>query len=442
MGRSTCMNNTFQEFPFVPVMEQVIKQLKFQEPTPIQQQVIPAVLDGKSVIGQSKTGSGKSHAFLLPLLNGIDEDKNQVQAVITAPTRELATQLYDEVKKIVRYADKEGKWTAKLLVGGTDKQKMVGKLKQPPKIIVGTPGRILAMVKENAISIYSANSFVIDEADLMLDLGFIQEVDQLLVRCHPDVQILVFSATIPQALQHFFKKYLQHPLHIKIADEISPETMEHRLIYLKHREEATIIAEISKVIQPYLAIIFTNGKEKANELAASLQGKGIEAGLIHGGLSPRERKRVLKEIQNLRYQYIVATDLAARGIDIKGVSHVINAQFPKEEDFYIHRVGRTARAGMEGTAISIYQSEDLPLIKKLEEKGLVFTYVDVRDGEWHAAKPWNQRSLRSKQGTDIDKEAWKRVKKAKKVKPGYKKKLQQEKEAIKKRLSKSKYKKR
>lgn len=441
MERSICMNYTFQDFSFAPVMEQVIKQLDFHEPTAIQKQVIPAVLEGKSVVGQSKTGSGKTHAFLLPLLNAIDENKQQVQVVITAPTRELATQLYNEVKQITRYADKNEIWTAKLLVGGTDKQKMMEKLKQPPKIVVGTPGRILDMIKENAISIYTANSFVIDEADLMLDLGFIQEVDQLLVRSHPKVQILVFSATIPQPLYYFLKKYLQQPVHVKISDDIYPEKMEHRLIYLKHRNEASIIAEISKVIQPYLAIIFTNGKEKANELAASLQEKGMEVGLIHGGLSPRERKRVLKEIQNLRYQYIVATDLAARGIDIKGVSHVINAQLPKEEDFYIHRVGRTARAGMEGTAISIYQSDDLSLIEKLEEKGLAFMYVDVRNGEWQDAKPWNQRVLRTKQGTDMDKEAWKRVKKAQKVKPGYKKKMKREKEIIKKRLSKTKHKK-
>lgn len=435
------MNKKFQVFSFTPTINQVIDRLGFNTPTEIQQQVIPAILEGKSVIGQSRTGSGKTHAFLLPLLHGIQEDKREVQIVITAPTRELATQLYDEVRKIIEFADKQQKWIAKLLVGGTDKQKMMEKLKEPPHIIVGTPGRILDIVKENALSIYTANSFVIDEADLMLDLGFIDQIDQLLVRCHPSIQLLVFSATIPQRLQHFFKKYLENPLYVKVADDLSPETMEHRLIYLKHRDEASIIADIAKTIHPYLAIIFTNGKEKANELAASLQQKGVNVGLIHGGLPPRERKRMLKEIQNLRYQYIVATDLAARGIDIKGVSHVINAQLPKEEHFYIHRVGRTARAGMEGTAISIYQMEDVMLIKKLEEKGLTFTYMDIQNGEWREAKPWNHRSLRTSQKSEVDREAWKRVKKAKKVKPGYKKKMKQEKEAIKKRLKKNKYRK-
>ncbi|UJL44862.1 DEAD/DEAH box helicase [Virgibacillus sp. NKC19-16] len=434
-------NNNFNSFSFHPVLYNVIERLEFSRPTEIQQQVIPAVLKGKSVIGKSRTGSGKTHAYLLPLFNQINVSKRQVQFVITAPTRELATQIYNEVKKMIHYADKDGRWIAKLLVGGTDKQKTIEKLKEPPHIIVGTPGRILDLVKEDAVSIFSATSFVIDEADLMLDLGFIKEVDQLLVRSREDIQILAFSATIPQRLQHFFNKYLENPLHVKVDDHFSPETMEHYLIDVKHRDEADILMEISNTIQPYLAIIFTNGKDIADKLAASLQQRGLEAGIIHGGLTPRERKRVLKEIQNLKYQYIVATDLAARGIDIKGVSHIINAQLPKEEDFYIHRVGRTARAGMEGTAISLYRETDIKLIEKLEQNGLTFNYTDVKGGEWQKVKPWNERNLRNEKTTNIDKEAWKQVRKTKKVKPGYKKKMKQQQSSIKKQLAKNKYKK-
>lgn len=426
--------NNFNQFLFHPTLTAVTEHLTFFQPTEIQKQVIPAILDGKSIIGQSNTGSGKTHAYLLPLFNQIDVTKREVQFVITAPTRELATQIHEEVKKIIHYADKEHKWISKLLVGGTDKQRMAKKLGVPPHIIVGTPGRILDLVKDGAVSIYSATAFVIDEADLMLDLGFINEVDQLLVRSRKDIQLLVFSATIPQRLEHFFKKYLMNPIHVKIADELSPETMEHRLIALRHRNESDIIIEISKIIQPYLAIIFTNGKENANELATSLQEKGIDVGLIHGGLSPRERKRTLKDILNLRYQYVVATDLASRGIDIKGISHVINAQLPKEEDFYIHRVGRTARAGMEGIAISIYDENDIQLIERLAKKGIEFIYSDVKNGELIEAKPWNKRTLRKQTSTNIEQEAWKRVNKPKKVKPGYKKKMKKQQESIKKQL--------
>jgi len=430
------MNTTFKSLTFNPTTLEVIDKLHFQQPTEIQLKVIPAILKGKSVIGQSHTGSGKTHSFLLPIFEQLNEKEKQVQSVITAPTRELATQIFDEVKKIIKLAGKEQDWSAKLLVGGTDKQKMVDKLKEPPQIVVGTPGRILDLVKDEALSIYSANSFVIDEADLMLDLGFIDDVDQLLVRCKKDIQLMVFSATIPQRLEHFFKKYLENPLHVKIANELSPETMEHRLIAVKHREEDEIIFQISKAINPYLAIIFTNGKENANTLHEKLLDKGLNVGIIHGGLPPRERKRVLKEIQSLKYQYIVATDLASRGIDIKGVSHVINAQLPKEEEFYIHRVGRTARAGMEGTAVSLYREDDLKLIEKLEQKGLEFIFYDVRNGEWKDAKSWNERNLRLKTTTDVEKEAWKQVRKPKKVKPGYKKKMKQQQESIKRKLNK------
>lgn len=429
--------NQFEQLDLKPNILEVIHHLKFKKPTEIQEKIIPKIIKGNSVIGQSRTGSGKTHAYLLPLFNQLDSTKREVQFVITAPTRELAMQIYDEVKKIIQLSNKEGEWVAKLLVGGTDKQKMMEKLKQPPHIIVGTPGRILDLVKEEALSIYSAKSFVIDEADLMLDLGFINDVDQLLVRAKRDIQLLVFSATIPVRLQNFFKKYLENPIYVKVNDHFSPETMEHLLIAVKHKEKADIILEISKAINPYISIIFTNGKKQADELASELQEKGIDVGIIHGGLTPRERKRVLKDIQNLRYQYIVATDLAARGIDIKGVSHVINADLPKEEEFYIHRVGRTARAGMEGTAISLYQEADLKLIQKLEDKGLSFQYVGVKNGEWTKAKSWNDRQLRKNTTTDLEKEAWKRVPKVKKVKPGYKKKLKKQQVSIKKQLQKN-----
>jgi ATP-dependent RNA helicase CshB len=429
--------NQFEQLEMKPYLLDVIRQLKFKNPTEIQEKIIPKIIKGNSVIGQSRTGSGKTHAYLLPLFNNLDSSKREVQFVITSPTRELAMQIYDEVKKIIQLANKETEWVPKLLVGGTDKQKMMEKLKEPPHIIVGTPGRILDLVKEEALSIYSAKSFVIDEADLMLDLGFIQDVDQLLVRARKDIQLLVFSATIPERLQHFFKKYLENPIYVKINDHFSPETMEHLLLAVKHRQKADIILEISKAINPYISIIFTNGKKQADGLAAELQQKGLDVGIIHGGLTPRERKRVLKDIQNLRYQYIVATDLAARGIDIKGVSHVINADIPKEEEFYIHRVGRTARAGMQGTAISLYRDDDLKLIQKLEEKGLSFQYVDVKNGEWIEAKSWNDRQLRKKTTTDLEKEAWKRVPKAKKVKPGYKKKLKKQQITIKNQLQKN-----
>lgn len=434
-------NHQFKQYQLQEWMHTVIDQLEFSEPTPIQQKVIPAALRKENIIGQSHTGSGKTHAFLIPIFNQLNLDKQEVQCVITSPTRELATQIYNEVKNMIRFSEHAEQIDAKLLIGGTDKKRTIEKLTTQPKIVVGTPGRILDLIEEGALDIYSAQSFVVDEADLMLDLGLIQEIDKMLVRAQERIQTYVFSATIPERLQPFLTKYLHNPSYFHIKDHYAPETIEHRLIPLRHREVSDVIMNITKVINPYLAIIFTNGKEAANKLQQELQEKGLSSGVIHGGLKPRERKRVLKDIQALRYQYIVATDLAARGIDIKGISHVINAQMSKEESFYIHRVGRTARAGMKGTAINIYTDEDKSLIEKLTQNGLTFSNYDIVKGEWREVKAWDERTQRKKDGHDVDKEAWSKVRKTKKVKPAYKKKMKYQHAKIKKQLNKKKYKK-
>lgn len=384
---------SFEDLALKDTIQEVIQQLHFKQPTIIQQKAIPEILTGKSVVAKSFTGSGKTHSYLLPIFEKINEDLNTVQFVITAPTRELCNQIYREVRKIIKLADKEDKWLAKMLIGGTEKQ-LKENIERLPHIIVGTPKRILDLINDQVLSIYTAETFVIDEADLMVDLGFIEDIDQLLIRCKRDIQVLAFSATIPVQLQHFFNKYLKRPLYISVEDQLFPPTLEHRLIALKHRNPADLITQLSEVFNPYLALIFTNGKDEADELFRSLQRTGLNVGYIHGGLTPRERKRVLKDIDQLRYQYIVATDLASRGIDIEGISHVINAQMPKEEHFYVHRVGRTARAGLSGTAISFYDEKDLPLIHALERKKVQFQYVDIRNNEWIEARPIDSRNKR------------------------------------------------
>ncbi len=433
---SQLTKGSFASFQFKQEIEGAINQLGFVTPTEIQRRAIPTIMKGRSVFGQSHTGSGKTHTYLLPLMNQINESDRHVQYVITAPTRELAVQLYDEVRKIIAYANKEGTWIARLLVGGEDRRKMAERLRKPPHIIIGTPGRILDLVKEGSLSIYQASALVIDEADLMLDLGFIEEVDQLLVRSREDVQLIAFSATVPPRLEQFLNKYLQDPVYIKIEGHISPPTIHHRLISKRHRDEAEIIAQLAKLFKPYIALVFTNGQDEADSLLAKLQAKELNVGILHGGLTPRQRKRTVKQLDELRYQYMVVTDLASRGIDIEGVSHVINAQMPKEEDFYVHRVGRTARAGMQGDAISFYTEEDIPLIEKLEKQGVSFTYCDIRDGKWMKAERWDARKKRKRSTTTIDQEAWKRVRRPKKVKPGYKKKMKRQQEEIKKQLQK------
>lgn len=432
------MKQTFKSLGLNSTIQEVVDQLYFKQPTDIQAKAISAILKGESIIGHSQTGSGKTHAFLLPLMNNLKEEQDEVQLVITAPTRELAMQLHEEVKTIASLANKTDAWTSRLIIGGMDRVRMMKQLERKPKIIIGTPGRILDMINEGVLSIYSATTFVIDEADLMLDLRFIETIDELLVRSKQDIQILVFSATIPVQLQHFIKKYLRQPTYIEGESGLAPTSLTHRLIDLKHHKVADKIAEIAKVIQPYVAILFTNSKEAADQLARDLKEKGLNVGLLHGGLTSRERTRTVKDILALKFEYIVATDLASRGIDIKGVSHVINVELPKETEFYIHRVGRTARAGLEGTAISFYTEEDIPIIEQLEKKGIAFLFSDIQDGDWIEKERYNQRALRRNVATRIDQEAWKRVKKPKKIKPGYKKKMKEEQEKIKRRLQRKK----
>ncbi|RPF55613.1 DEAD/DEAH box helicase [Aquisalibacillus elongatus] len=434
------MKHYFQSYDLSSNMLNVIHQLNFKHPTEIQHRVIPAALKTGNIIGQSQTGSGKTHAYLIPLIDQLKVEEEVVQKMIIAPTRELAMQIHEEVKKINEFSSDEFKFRSRLVIGGTDKERELQKFNTQPHVVVGTPGRILDFIQERAINPSYVESVVIDEADLLIDLGLIEEVDQTLNRMHADIQTLVFSATIPKRLQQLLSKYLINPTYITVEDS-GNRALEHRLIPRRHRSAAQLIVESSKLIHPYIALIFVNKKEHADELREQLLDQGLEAGVIHGGLKPRERKRVLNDLRDLRYQYIVATDLAARGIDIPGVSHVFNAEFPMYVETYTHRVGRTARAGNKGTAVTFYDDENMPIIEKLEEQGIEFHNYDIKKGEWVEVKDWNQRQKRKQEENQLEKEAWKRVKKRKKVKPGYKKKMRQEKEQFKKQLKKEQYKK-
>src|SRR5690606_15503071 len=348
----------FERFQFQPFILEALREIKFTKPTEIQERLIPSIQRGESAIGQSQTGTGKTHAYLLPIINRIDPSKQEVQAVITAPTRELATQIHQEIGKIIKFSE-ENPITAKLFVGGTDKVRMIEKLKSQPHIVVGTPGRINDLVKEQALQVYTADQIVVDEADLMLDMGFIEDVDQIAARMPENLQILVFSATIPEKLKPFLKKYMENPRYTHVAPEqATAAKVEHVLVPLRHRNKINLLKSMLEVYNPYLAIIFTNTKKMADEVEDSLIEKGMKVGRIHGDLPPRERKKIMKQINALEFQFVVATDLAARGIDIEGVSHVINYELPSDLDFYIHRVGRTARAGYSGIAATIYDTSD------------------------------------------------------------------------------------
>lgn len=424
----------FERFGFQPFILAAIEDLGFKNPTEIQERLIPSIRRGESAIGQSQTGTGKTHSFLLPIIDRISPELEEVQAVITAPTRELASQIYKEVLKITKFAPEEQPLTAKLFVGGTDKARTIEKLKNQPHIVVGTPGRINDLVKEQALFVHKAQTIVVDEADLMLDLGFINEVDQIAGKMPENLQILVFSATIPDKLKPFLKKYMENPRFTHVAPkQVTAAKVEHVIIPLRHRKKLDLLEEVLTAYNPYLAIVFANTKKKADEVADGLIAKGMRVGRIHGDLTPRERKKMMKQINDLEFQYVVATDLAARGIDIEGVSHVINYEIPSDLDFYVHRVGRTARAGYSGIAATLYEVSDEDALNRLENMGITFTHADLRDGEWVTLGERNKRKKRAKQENEVDAMAKQVVKKPKTVKPGYKKKMAAEMEAVKKR---------
>ncbi|MBM7691783.1 ATP-dependent RNA helicase CshB [Peribacillus deserti] len=426
--------NNFERFGFQNYILDAINDLGFDKPTEIQERVIPAINNGWSMIGQSQTGTGKTHAYLLPIMNKIDPDREEVQAVISAPTRELANQIYLEAVKIAEHFPEEHPVTVKLFMGGTDKQRTIDKLKKQPQLVIGTPGRIKDLVNENALHVFSAEILVVDEADLMLDMGFIEDVDQFAGKMAEKTKMLVFSATIPEKLKPFLMKYMENPKYVQVSPEhATAQQIEHILIPLKHRNKYQLLHDMLIAYNPYLAIIFANTKKKAEEVAISLSQQGLKVGRIHGDLTPRERKKMMKQINDLEYQYIVATDLAARGIDIKGVSHVINFELPPDLDFYIHRTGRTARAGYSGIAATIYEPSNEDALNRLEKMGVTFHNADLQNGEMIKTEDRNKRKKRKKQTDEIVETAKRLVKKPSKVKPGYKKKMQYEMENIKKR---------
>ncbi|MEJ9280737.1 DEAD/DEAH box helicase [Ureibacillus thermosphaericus] len=422
--------SNFTDFQFKPFIMDAIQKLGFKEPTPIQKEMIPLILQGKSAIGQAHTGTGKTHAFLLPIVQRIDVENTEVQAVITSPTRELATQIFEHLKQLIEGTE----ISAKLLIGGTDKQRTIEKLKNQPQIVVGTPGRIHDLVKENVLLVHKASILVVDEADLAFDMGFIEEIDGFAARMPEDLEMYVFSATIPVKLQPFLKKYMESPVHIQMNDRKPvAEGIEFFLVPIRSKSRTTRLLEVCEAINPFLCVIFCNTRKTAEEVAGFLAENGIRTGQIHGDLTPRERKKMMKQIRDLEYQYIVATDLAARGIDIQGVSHVINYEIPEDLEFFIHRVGRTARAGLQGTAITLYGPDDENDLARIEKMGIPFQQKDVKNGEWIELKERHARKKRVKQENELDQLAKALVRKPKKVKPGYKKAMKMKMEQIKKR---------
>lgn len=419
----------FNELEIKNFIMQALESIHFKELTAVQKKVIPSALAGESLIVQSQTGSGKTHSFMIPIINAIDPSLSEVQAVITAPSRELAEQLYNVANQLIEFSDQEINLVR--YTGGTDKQRQLDKLSadHQPHIVIGTPGRIYDLMSEHALWVQTTKIFVVDEADMTMDLGFLSTVDEIASRMPKDLQMMAFSATIPQTLEVFLNKYMTAPQRIEIKTEsVISEHVDNFVLYTRRRDRKELAYQLLTLGEPYLALVFCNTKTYADEVSDYLKQKGLKVATVHGGVSPRERKRVMRQIRDLEFQYVVATDLAARGIDIPGTSMVINMEIPSELEFFIHRVGRTGRNNIEGVAYSLISPDDDKDIQALEKKNISFKAVDIVNNEIVEVKSKAPRKAKSNQNLVQDplvKGMINRNKK-RKVKPGYKRKLNQQ----------------
>ncbi len=424
------MNSAFEKYGFQEHTLRFLELNGFETFTPIQEKVIPLFLKNRDIIGISATGSGKTHAFLVPLLEKIDLGRQEVQVVITAPTRELAQQLFNNAKIMMKA---EPRLSIKLISGGKSREKMSESLKIQPHVVIGTPGRIKDLfLNDESLMVQKADTFIIDEADMTLEYGFLDDVDAICGKMGKHLQMAVFSATIPQGLQPFLKKYMNAPVTVKIDEkaEFNPK-IEHVLIPCRHKSYAEKLLDILPGFQPYICLIFANSRNEADECADLMKQNGYRVLTLHAGLSSRERKQALNSFNSHEYTYVVASDIAARGLDNDYITHVVSLGFPKDLNYYIHRSGRTGRAGREGTCFALYQDSDDRSIRLLKEKGIHFAHRSFRSGKWSDLKPYGY--VRKKKETELDKEIRKIVSKPAKVKPGYKKKRAEQIEQLKRK---------
>lgn len=399
----------------------------FKELTSVQTEVLKYTSKNKDVIALSKTGTGKTHAYLIPVMEMINPKSDKTQVVISLPTRELAFQVNQLCKMMKEvYPDLR----VQLLSGGTDKNKSVKK--EAPHIVIGTPGRIKDVFTSNLLRVDYVKMFVIDEADMTLEFGFLEDIDVVFSHMVKNPEVLCFSATFPQELNAFVKKYLNNPKIIHVEDKKRDPRINHVLINCKHKSYKEAMYDILDGFNPYVCLIFANSKDEADEAYEYLTEKGIKTLLIHGGLEARERQKAIKDLQSKKYTYVVASDVASRGIDIDGISHVISMGLPAQLQFYMHRAGRTGRNEKDGTCYLLYKETDIPQLKQLTKKGVKFVAREFKKGQWKEA---NNPTEKKKIKVNIDEKAiaMSLKRKKEKVKPNYKKKKNREIENIKRK---------
>ena len=340
-----------------------IEKMGFEEASPIQAQTIPLALEGKDIIGQAQTGTGKTAAFGIPLIENIDIKDDNIQGIVIAPTRELAIQVSEELFKLGY-----GKRARVLAVyGGQDIDRQIRALKKKPHIIVGTPGRLLDHIKRKNIRLENVHTVVLDEADEMLNMGFIEDIESILSTVPDERQTLLFSATMPDPIRKIAGRFMHDPILVKVkAKEMTVSNIEQYYVELRENEKFDTLARLLDIQTPELAIVFGRTKRRVDELSSALNLRGYMAEGIHGDLSQAKRLSVLKKFKEGSIDVLVATDVAARGLDISGVTHVYNFDIPQDPESYVHRIGRTGRAGKHGVAITFVTPRERGQLQAVE----------------------------------------------------------------------------
>jgi ATP-dependent RNA helicase DeaD len=357
------MPTSFADLGIEPPLLKAVDELGFEEPTPIQEQAIPFLLRGSDVIAQAQTGTGKTAAFALPIIQTLDSAVHEPQALILAPTRELAVQVAEATFKIGKYK----RVSVVPVYGGQPIERQLRALRHGVHIVVGTPGRIMDHMRRGTLSLDRVRTVILDEADEMLDMGFIEDIEWILQQAPTERQTALFSATIPPRIADLAHRYMRTPVRVAIAAETLTVPQIRQTYYeVVGRDKTDALTRILDMEEPASTILFTRTRREADEVAESLQVRGYASEALHGDMSQMQRERTLGRFKRGQVEILVATDVAARGLDIEDVSHVINYDVPSDPESYVHRIGRTGRAGRSGEAVTLVTPRERRMLRIIE----------------------------------------------------------------------------
>lgn len=363
-GRGNEENLKFEELNVDEKILKAIGDMGFEEASPIQAKAIPVVLEGKDIVGQAQTGTGKTAAYGIPMLQSIDPKLKCVQAVVLCPTRELAIQVADEIRKLAKYMS-----SIKVLpvYGGQEIVRQIKSLKTGVQIVVGTPGRVMDHMRRKTVKFDKVKMVILDEADEMLDMGFREDMETILTQMPEERQTVMFSATMPKAIMDIARTFQNDAEVIKVVrKELTVENIEQYYFEVRSKNKDEILSRLIDIYNPKLSVVFCNTKKQVDDLISELKGRGYFADGIHGDMKQAQRDRVMNDFRKGKTEILIATDVAARGIDVDDVDIVFNYDLPQDEEYYVHRIGRTGRAGRAGLAFSFVTGKEIYKLKDIE----------------------------------------------------------------------------